>query len=189
MRLLIAIDGSDIGRNAVGAAAELFQEMATAEVWLYTVISHAEVAASRAANVPLEAPAPIAERGGGGAPTLSATFEQSDLVPQLVEDRTQAIVRVRAEHVAVLSRSAQLFAPALVHCEVEIDDDPGDAILRFACANEIDLIAMGTHGRTGLAHLLAGSVAEQVIRSAKVPVLVVGPSGGPFAAKRSASPA
>lgn len=36
-----------------------------------------------------------------------------------------------------------------------------------------DLIVMGTHGRTGLAHMLLGSVTERVVRSAKVPVLSV----------------
>ncbi len=42
-------------------------------------------------------------------------------------------------------------------------------------ANEInaDLIVMGTHGRTGLAHMLLGSVAERVVRSSVVPVLSV----------------
>jgi len=50
---------------------------------------------------------------------------------------------------------------------------PSEEILRFADENNVDLIVMGTHGRTGLAHLLAGSVAERVVRSSKLPVLTV----------------
>jgi nucleotide-binding universal stress UspA family protein len=50
---------------------------------------------------------------------------------------------------------------------------PEDEIVRFANENNIDLIVMGTHGRTGLAQLLVGSVAERVVRSSKVPVLTI----------------
>ena len=50
---------------------------------------------------------------------------------------------------------------------------PAEEILAFAEDNAVDLIVMGTHGRTGLAHLLAGSVTERVVRTSKVPVLTV----------------
>jgi nucleotide-binding universal stress UspA family protein len=40
--------------------------------------------------------------------------------------------------------------------------------------NRVDLVVMGTHGRTGVRRLLMGSVADRVIRTASCPVLVVG---------------
>jgi nucleotide-binding universal stress UspA family protein len=46
-------------------------------------------------------------------------------------------------------------------------------IIRYAQENEIDLIVLGTHGRSGLAHMLLGSVAERVVRKAPCPVLTV----------------
>ncbi len=46
-------------------------------------------------------------------------------------------------------------------------------VLRFATEGGIDLVVMGTHGRTGLKHLLIGSVAERVVRAAPCPVLTV----------------
>jgi nucleotide-binding universal stress UspA family protein len=46
-------------------------------------------------------------------------------------------------------------------------------IVEFADENAIDLIVMGTHGRRGFAHLLLGSVAEHVVRTAACPVLTV----------------
>jgi len=46
-------------------------------------------------------------------------------------------------------------------------------IVSYATKHTIDLIVMATHGRTGLAHVLMGSVAEKVVRMAPCPVLIV----------------
>jgi nucleotide-binding universal stress UspA family protein len=53
------------------------------------------------------------------------------------------------------------------------EGDPAVEIARAAVAHDCQLIVMGTHGRTGLDRLLVGSVAEQVMRKAHCPVLVV----------------
>lgn len=50
---------------------------------------------------------------------------------------------------------------------------PKDRIVEYANENEIDLIVMGTHGRSGLGRLLMGSVAEAVVRKAECPVLAL----------------
>lgn len=50
---------------------------------------------------------------------------------------------------------------------------PTKDILKTAEVWEADLIVMGTHGRTGLLHLLVGSVAEYIVRHSKIPVMVV----------------
>jgi len=46
-------------------------------------------------------------------------------------------------------------------------------IIQAARDDDVDIIVMGTHGRTGLAHVLIGSVAERVVREAPCPVLTV----------------
>lgn len=51
--------------------------------------------------------------------------------------------------------------------------DPAEEILRYARRQPIDLIVVGTHGRTGVSRVLLGSVAERVVRGARCPVLVV----------------
>jgi nucleotide-binding universal stress UspA family protein len=51
-------------------------------------------------------------------------------------------------------------------------DEPS-IINRFAKQNSVDLIVMGTHGRTGLGRLVMGSVAESVLREAPCPVLTI----------------
>lgn len=58
---------------------------------------------------------------------------------------------------------------------VEMSDTPAHAIVRYARTADIDLIVTGTRGRTGVAHALAGSVAEYVVRTAPCPVLTVRP--------------
>lgn len=50
-----------------------------------------------------------------------------------------------------------------------------DEIVKFADEKKIDLIVMGTHGRTGIEYTLLGSIAEKVVRKAKCPVLTVKP--------------
>jgi nucleotide-binding universal stress UspA family protein len=56
---------------------------------------------------------------------------------------------------------------------VLLEGHPATEIVRFAQDATIDLIVMGTHGRTGLERLLMGSVAEKVMREAPCSVLVV----------------
>ncbi|MEM1418090.1 MAG: universal stress protein [Myxococcota bacterium] len=50
---------------------------------------------------------------------------------------------------------------------------PGEGIVELAEKNDADLIIVGSHGRTGLARVLLGSVAERVVRLSRAPVLVV----------------
>jgi len=54
-----------------------------------------------------------------------------------------------------------------------LEGSPFVEIIRYAHNQEIDLVVIATHGRTGLRHVLFGSVAEKVVRKAPCPVLVV----------------
>jgi universal stress protein A len=62
-----------------------------------------------------------------------------------------------------------------------IEGSPTTEIVRYARQENIDLIVLATHGRTGLAHVLMGSVAESVVRTAPCPVLTARPKGHQFA--------
>jgi universal stress protein A len=59
-----------------------------------------------------------------------------------------------------------------VHSTV-LGGTPYASVLAALEDGDFDLVVMGTHGRTGLSHVLLGSVAERVVRHAKVPVLTV----------------
>jgi len=56
---------------------------------------------------------------------------------------------------------------------VLLEGHPADEIVKFAEQNDIEMILMGTLGKTGLDRFLLGSVAENVVRHSKIPVLVV----------------
>lgn len=121
------------------------------------------------------------------APSLGATIvlmHVTDLPPGLTETTmirpmpnlpsVQAGQFVREATQAELERLAdELRASGLaVATRVELGD-PVESILRVAKETAPYLIVVGTHGRTGLAHLLMGSVAEKVMRLALQPVLTV----------------
>ena len=59
------------------------------------------------------------------------------------------------------------------HAVVEISDSAADAIVEYARGATIDLIVIGTHGRSAMSQILVGSVAERVVRTAPCPVLTV----------------
>ena len=54
-----------------------------------------------------------------------------------------------------------------------VDGHAHDAILEYVDEHDVDLVVMGTHGRTGLGRWLLGSVTERVVRACPVPVLTV----------------
>jgi universal stress protein A len=62
-----------------------------------------------------------------------------------------------------------------------VEGSPKVEIVLYARKQEIDLIVLATHGRTGLSHVIMGSVAENVVRTAPCPVLTVRPEGHQFA--------
>jgi nucleotide-binding universal stress UspA family protein len=82
-----------------------------------------------------------------------------DLLPRAQDALDQAVARARS------------------HCSdvegVLAQGRPWESILRFARERGADLIVMGTHGRRGVPRALLGSVAEKVLRSSPVPVVVV----------------
>lgn len=64
---------------------------------------------------------------------------------------------------------------------------PAPAIVELAEQENVELIVMSTHGRTGLTRVLMGSVAEEVVRKAKCPVLTVKPSAAAIAGHADAA--
>lgn len=85
------------------------------------------------------------------------TFEMAEQSVQAYLDTTAQRLRERGLQVSTATRIGPV----------------ADSIVEYAAANRIDLIAICTHGRTGLARWALGSVADRVLRAGSVPILLV----------------
>jgi len=84
-----------------------------------------------------------------------------------------AAAHTEIEHLEPLAQRAR---DAGIRCEIVVRPGlPADQILAFLREREIDRVVMGTHSPGPIGKLLVGSVAEAVLRTAKVPVYIVGP--------------
>lgn len=67
------------------------------------------------------------------------------------------------------------YPTVIVSDAVVLEGKPAKTIVDFAAQHNHGLVVVGTHGRTGIAHAVIGSVAERVVRTARVPVLTIPP--------------
>lgn len=112
----------------------------------------------------------LAEQFGAELHVLHVLEAQETAYPELMEPVEKALAQVLnpkwAEGRKVVKATAQ--GPAFLE------------IIKYAREHDIDLIVLGTHGRSGLVHVLVGSVAERVVRKSPCPVLTVRPEGHQF---------
>jgi nucleotide-binding universal stress UspA family protein len=80
--------------------------------------------------------------------------------------------RIKAHSAEMVAEVAEQLSSVETHTVVEVGT-PYKVILDYAASHDVDLIVMGTHGRTGLDRYLIGSVTEKVVRMSDVPVLTV----------------
>jgi nucleotide-binding universal stress UspA family protein len=168
MRVLIAVDCSPVSAEVLAAVAQLLTS--SDEIHVLRVLDPAEEheTVSRGSG-----PVQVVRRDVG---TASGGSVPSGMLQHLAaETAGQATERVHAERLSELERLARAVLPADFnwHANVVTGKDVAETIVHTAVALEANGIAMGTRGRGGVRHALLGSVAEAVIRTALVPVLVV----------------
>lgn len=144
-RVLAPLDGSDFAEHALHATYEL---VTGADVAIHLV------------RVPETASYPATMYG---AASYEAVETYMDAMQSEAERYLTAVADgLKQQHQGEVSWEVRQGAASI-------------AILEAAQAFDADLIAMASHGRTGFRRFLMGSVAEQVLRDAHVPVLMVGP--------------
>lgn len=116
----------------------------------------------------------------GGHVRLLHVLELMDHVPPEGESLTAALRSARSAAMALLRDGTAACAAAGVEHDARVVEDLGrrlgDAVDEEARAWKADIVVAGSHGRRGLGRLLLGSGAEQVVRHASTPVLVVKPT-------------
>ena len=103
---------------------------------------------------------------------LAETYRASLTVVYVLSPGSPEAARGRAYWQEQLEQVRPANPGIAVH-HVLLEGDPAGEIARFAADAAIDVIAIGTHGRTGVDRLVMGSVAERVMREAPCSVLVV----------------
>jgi nucleotide-binding universal stress UspA family protein len=146
-RILVTLDGSPLAETALHPGLALAERLG-ASVTLLQVNTKPGLAESQPLQYNWSRPAE-----GGQAESGAMTAAESYL-----------------DNLAATQRRAGLTVTA-----VHVTGNAADSILAFAEANDVDLIAMSTHGRTGLRRWLYGSVTGKVMRSAPCSMLIVRP--------------
>ena len=162
-RILVPLDGSETAWNALESALELAVDMAAELRPIYVV------------DVPV-----LAFDSPGFDPSIIRdAFEQEG---QRVTAQAEACMKQHG--VTGVARVEEVYSPG---------EDVAERILLAARDWHADLIVMGTHGRRGFRRMVLGSVAERVLRSSALPVLLVpshaqaGPSEAKAADKQGAA--
>jgi nucleotide-binding universal stress UspA family protein len=170
------MDTSDIGESAV-AVIGAWARSTPIEVLLLSVLHEAE--AGELIEPVQEVVEPEAGMGDVLAVGGSLHADAAARDPRPVEDHGQALARARSEREDYLRAAATRYLPegkATIH--VELSEDTAQSIVAAAQSLGVDAIALA-HGRTGLRHVVVGSVAEEVVRRSPVAVIVVGPEADP----------
>lgn len=159
-KLLVPVDFSDCSRAAL-EHAELIGRQFGASI---TILHVWEPPSSKIPKISLQ------------------SFDFPDRVSQSLETfvRRESIMEMR-DFLRDFDRDDSIE----VRCQL-VSGQPTDQILSWAQDGAYDLIIMGTHGRSGLAHLFMGSVTEKVLRHAPCPVLAIRHADGSSRIKEAA---
>jgi nucleotide-binding universal stress UspA family protein len=147
--ILVPLDGSALSEVALIHAQPLAQKLGATLLLLRVANVSATIMAATGPDTGLVAP---------------------DLIDEVIDDQEE-------DGRAYLERLSQQLKGA--GCDVSwqlVEGSPAQAIIETARKNNCDLIAMATHGRSGLERAVLGSVADAVVRDSHLPVLLIRPS-------------
>ncbi len=146
-KILVPLDGSDLAECALEHVKEIALGCNVPEVVLFRVVE------------------PVYT--GADAMSYGAVM-YADLINQVEKEAQEYITDVTEKFKQNTGIDAQ---SVLAH------GNAADEILEYSKKNQVDLIIMTTHGRSGISRWLFGNVADKVSHHSTVPVLIIAPSG------------
>ena len=192
MKAVVPLDGSDTAMGIMPTVRRLIEMSPGIEIHMVRVVDPKDVR-GRLEHVVAEPPAVSAGKAGGGGPPPRGRGGPAlggaprggvgagpgggrAPPPRLVESHGEAMTRKGTELREGLELIASKEIPqAASVAHVKWSGNAAQAITELANELDADVIVMATHGRSGISHVLAGSVAEAVIRTSGRPVLVQKP--------------
>lgn len=149
-KILVCLDGSRLAEQVLPYVTEQALRFACKVVLLQVIVVQTS---------------PVVTAGASAYAIMAAA-------QQIEKDETEA--KMYLERVAEPLRQKGLD----VECLILRASRVGGAIVDYAAGHEVDLIALATHGRSGLGRLVFGSVAEFVLRESGLPILLIKPKQG-----------
>jgi nucleotide-binding universal stress UspA family protein len=166
-KVLVPLDGSELAEAVLPYVEDLGKRCA-AEVILLQVITPPPDRATAIYRPPTsDMPmAPLPESAE------DVTIAQHPIY------REQEMASLQAEAEQSLAGAKERLSKVGLEVRVEVlFGRPAEKIVEYAMKEDVDLIAMATHGRSGLSRWVFGSVAEKVLRAVALPILLISPPG------------
>lgn len=154
-RILVPLDGSELSESILPHATELARRLNAVMVVLQVTPDVAQMLQNMAA---------------GGGMGVGSALMTTELLQEAVDGEADAAKRYLA------GLNQRLIGEHVNSQAVHLLGATGTAIIDYCHREDISMIAMSTHGRSGLKRTLFGSVADDVMRNSHIPVMVLRPA-------------
>ncbi len=165
-KVLVPLDGSDLA-EAVLPYVEDIGKRCAAEVVLLQVVT-----TSRERTAAISPPPEKVAMG----PLADSTDRMTAVIHPVYREQEMASIRTEVRRTLAGVKNRLIKAGLEVRVEV-LFGRPEVRIVEYAEKEGVDLLAMATHGRTGVGRWVFGSVAEKVLRASGLPILLIRPPG------------
>ena len=161
-KVLVPLDGSELAEAVLPYVEDLGQRCAAEIVLLQVIPMPRDMTTAPIFQAPMSLPGST----------------EDEVIARHPIHRAQEIESLRVDSERALAGVRERLSKAGLSVRVEVlFGRPANRIVEYALKEEVDLIAMSTLGRSGFSRWMFGSVADEVVRAAAIPILLIRPPG------------